>query len=92
MNLTNKTNRREMMNMKYINAYEEFEALGGHEEGGWYYTKRELFYSLFVNDFEDVQERKQALEEALEMQGFDDMIVLVEDTEGESVTTVPQWS
>ena len=82
-----------MMNMTYINVYEEDQALGGHEEGGWYYTRRELFYSLFVNDVEDVQERKQALEEALEMQGFDDMLVLVEDTEGETETTeTPLWS
>ena len=81
------------MNMTYINVYEESRLFGGHEEGGWYYTQRELFYSLFVNDDEDAQERKQALEKSLEEQGYDDMLVLVEDTEGETETTeTPQWS
>lgn len=79
--------------MTYINVYEENQTLGGHEEGGWYYTQRELFYSLFVNDAEDVQERKQALMEALERQGYEDMLILIEDTEGETETTeAPQWS
>ena len=82
-----------MMNMTYINVYEESRLFGGHEEGGWYYTQRELFYSLFVNDDEDAQERKQALEKSLEEQGYDDMLVLVEDTEGETETTeTPLWS
>ena len=82
-----------MMNMTYINVYEESRLFGGHEEGGWYYTQRELFYSLFVNDDEDAQERKQALEKSLEEQGYDDMLVLVEDTEGETETTeTPRWS
>lgn len=81
------------MNMTYINVYEESRLFGGHEEGGWYYTQRELFYSLFVNDDEDAQERKQALEKSLEEQGYDDMLVLVEDTEGETETTeTPLWS
>lgn len=82
-----------MMNMTYINVYEESRLFGGHEEGGWYYTQRELFYSLFVNDDEDAQERKQALEKSLEEQGYGDMLVLVEDTEGETETTeTPLWS
>ena len=82
-----------MMNMTYINVYEESRLFGGHEEGGWYYTQRELFYSLFVNDDEDAQESKQALEKSLEEQGYDDMLVLVEDTEGETETTeTPMWS
>ena len=81
------------MNMTYINVYEESRLFGGHEEGGWYYTQRELFYSLFVNDDEDAQERKQALEKSLEEQGYGDMLVLVEDTEGETETTeTPLWS
>lgn len=79
--------------MTYINVYEESRLFGGHEEGGWYYTQRELFYSLFVNDDEDAQERKQALEKSLEEQGYGDMLVLVEDTEGETETTeTPLWS
>lgn len=78
--------------VKFLNVYEENKAFGGHEEGGWYYTDRTLVHSVLVTVEEDLQKRKQALENYIEQMGYDDLFILVEDTEGETVTKTPQWS
>lgn len=78
--------------VKFLNVYEENESFGGHEEGGWYYTDRELVHSVLVTVDEDLKERRQALENYIKHMGYDDLFILVEDTEGETVTKTPQWS